>query len=144
MRRNGWIIDLMTSIFLFGAMEKIFLRHSKLFGRIILTFLLATGLVFVESSLLGKKFVWAAGKGELVVLMVGGSWGDLIKEYVGKPFTEKYGVKVTYDIRPNTEQIIALQASKNNPFADTLETAMGRVARGTMMGLFAKQDACGW
>lgn len=141
MRKNEGIIDLMAAIFHFRTMQSILSRHWSLVGRIILTFLLTTGLLFVESSLLGKKLAWAGDKKELVVLMVGGSWGNLIKEYIGKPFEERYGIKVVYDIRPNTEQLIALQASKNNPFADAIEVGMGRVARGTMMGLYAKQDA---
>ena len=84
--------------------------------------------------------VLADDSNELVVLTVGGGWLEVTKEVVAKPFIEKYGAKVIYDIRPNTEQLMAVAASKNNPMADIIELSMGRIARGTMMGLLAEQD----
>ena len=121
-------------------MQKMLPSHSRWYGRVFLALFLTMSLLLVEPFLLGGKFAWSAGQGEVVVLTVGGSWGDLTKEHVGERFTKRYGAQVTYDIRPNTEQIIALQASKANPIADLVEVSLTRLARGTMWGLFAEQD----
>ena len=120
-------------------MERIFSEKRGSSLKIILLFL-AMNLFVPVFFLIGEKPLWAADKKELIVYTVGGSWQQATDEFIGKPFSEKYGVKVTYDIRPNTEQVMALQASKNNPLADVIELSHSRLARAVSMGLLAEQD----
>jgi putative spermidine/putrescine transport system substrate-binding protein len=108
--------------------------------RIALISFLVAILLIPGSILTGATPLWAADKAELVVYTVGGSWQEATHEFIGKPFSERYGAKVTYDIRPNTEQVMALQASKNNPLADVIELSHSRLARAVTMGLLAEQD----
>lgn len=74
---------------------------------------------------------------KLTVMAVGGTWGDAIKEFIGDPFSKKYGIDVAYDQRPNAQQIAALQAMRGNPTIETVELGSTRLGHAITLGLLA-------
>jgi putative spermidine/putrescine transport system substrate-binding protein len=74
------------------------------------------------------------------VMTVGGTWGDAIRTIIGEPFAARHGLTLSFDNRPNAQQLAVLQASRGRPTIDTIELGGPRLGQATAMGLLARLD----
>lgn len=74
------------------------------------------------------------------VMTVGGTWGDAIRKIIGDPFAAKHGLSITFDNRPNAQQVAVLEASRGKPTIDAIELGGPRLGQATKLGLIDKID----
>jgi len=62
-----------------------------------------------------------AADGRIVVMGVGGAWGESVKQLIGERFEKQYGIPMALDSRPNAQQVAAIQAMRGKPSVDSVE-----------------------
>lgn len=74
------------------------------------------------------------------VMTVGGTWGDAIRKIICEPFAAKHGLSLSFDNRPNAQQLAVLQAARGKPTIDAIELGGPRLGQATTLGLIDKID----
>ena len=74
------------------------------------------------------------------IMTVGGSWGDAIRKIIAEPFAAQHNLKLTFDNRPNAQQLAVLQASRGRPTIDTVELGGPRLGQSVSLGLVQRID----
>lgn len=90
--------------------------------------------------LIGLDWDQARAAGTFTLMTVGGSWGDAIRKIIAEPFCQKRGLSVTFDNRPNAQQLAAVQAMRGQPTINSIEIGGPRLGQAISLGLLQKID----
>lgn len=82
----------------------------------------------------------SANKAAFSVMTIGGTWGDAIRKIICEPFAASQGLTLSFDNRPNAQQIAYLQAARGKPTIDTVELGGPRLGQAVSLGLIDKID----
>ncbi|MCW3474947.1 extracellular solute-binding protein [Limobrevibacterium gyesilva] len=98
----------------------------------------AAGAASVAMSFCGRGA--RARETAFTIMTVGGTWGDAIRKIIAEPFAKAHNLRLTFDNRPNAQQLAALQASRGQPTIDTIELGGPRMGQAIALGLISKID----
>jgi putative spermidine/putrescine transport system substrate-binding protein len=76
-----------------------------------------------------------AADGRIVVMGVGGAWGESVKQLIGARFEKQYGIPMALDSRPNAQQVAAIQAMRGKPSVDSVELGGPPLGQAIALGL---------
>ena len=82
--------------------------------------------------------LWAAEP--LVVSVWGGNWKDTIERVVAKPFTQKTGIPVEFEVGPTLDRLAKARVTKANPLVDVTFTTSHVGCLYISDGLYQKLD----
>ena len=115
------------------------MQRRPLFTRRKLLHLGIAGAIAAPAVLRSRPGLAAAKK--LTVMSVGGSWATAIVDLIGNPLsTREGGVDISYDQRPNAQQLAALEAARGNPTVDVVELGGTRMGQAIALGLVERID----
>lgn len=100
---------------------------------------------FLAGAVAGGVFTFMpagarAQDNSFTVMAVGGTWGEAIQKHICEPFAQAHGLSITYDSRPNAQQIAMLQASRGRPVVNTLELGGPTLGQAMLLDLVDKID----
>jgi putative spermidine/putrescine transport system substrate-binding protein len=99
---------------------------------------LAGGAATVAMTFAGRGA--GAQDSAFTIMTVGGTWGDAIRRIIAEPFAKANNLRLTFDNRPNAQQLAALQAARGQPTVDTIELGGPRMGQAIALGLINKID----